>query len=117
MQIPPAGGVFKNRKNRSMKQLTKWYRYWFKKKVVVHSRTYAPAEFVRHVKKNDGKRYVRVAWTNRSVTSTMGRVYRTADIPLADVKFIRVYTWRWLVKLCRRMQWKIPFTYLKIDRK
>jgi hypothetical protein len=97
-----------------MKKLQKWLRYWFAKKVVVHSVRYAPAEFIAHVTVN-GKRHVRVVWSNRCQTATWGYIYRTADIPLAEVTHIRVYTWRWLVWLCRRMHWKVPYALLKID--
>lgn len=89
-----------------MKAIKKWYNKWFQKKVIVYSATYMPAKFVKHVvRKADKKRFVRVKFTNRM---SADKVIPLTDIPFDDVVYIRVFTWPWYEKLCRRFNWKVP---------
>lgn len=77
----------------------------FKKKVIVHSRTHMPAVFIKHVKGKNGKRYVRVKFTNR--VKYQGAVPLT-DIPFENVLYIRVFAPLIVEKIYRRFGWKVP---------
>lgn len=78
---------------------------YFKKKVLVYSTTHQPAIFIRHIKGKNGKRYVRVKFTNRlKVNDTIP----LTDIPLSNVKYIRVFAPMMVEDICRRFGWKVP---------
>lgn len=77
---------------------------YFKKKVIVHSRTHMPAVFIKHVK-SKGRQYVRVKFTNR--LKFQGTVPLT-DIPLENVLYIRVFAPLIVEKIYRRFGWKVP---------
>lgn len=85
--------------------MIRFLKYWLKKKVIVYSNTHQPAVFIKHIKKTKGKQYVRVKFTNR--IKYVGHVPLT-DIPLSEVKHIRVFAPLFIEKLCRRFGWKVP---------
>lgn len=85
--------------------MIRFIKKWFKKKVIVHSRTHMPAVFVKHVRGKNGKPYVRVKFTNR--VKYAGTAPLT-DIPLDNVKYIRVLAPLAVEKICRRYGWKVP---------
>lgn len=85
--------------------MIKFIKKYLKKKVIVHSRSHMPAVFIKHVKGKDGKRYVRVKFTNR--IKYAGRVPLT-DIPFDNVLYIRVFAPLIVEKIYRRFGWKVP---------
>lgn len=91
----------------------KKFKAYFKKKVIVYSRTHQPAVFVRHVKRKSGKHYVRVKFTNR--LKYQGTVPVT-DIPLSEVNYIRVFAPKFVEDLCRRFGWKVPEKIIRYNK-
>jgi hypothetical protein len=94
--------------------MIKFIKKWFKKKVIVHSRTHMPAVFIKHIRNRQGKQYVRVKFTNR--IKYQGNVPLT-DIPHSEVLYIRVLAPLFVEKLCRHFGLDVPQKKIYYDQK